>query len=185
MNNHIIPFGQVTKEMVFEIVHEIDPRCFPDTKNDFDLAFELFEKNMQSLCVLYDGKKIAGYIEMYPLAEMARDEVVRGVFDAENITPEHIEAYRVGLSPVTLYVHALAVHPDYNNMIAFKHLISKAAMYALKIKDDGFIVDEVLAYIINKKLGYILSKKGFKQKYKSEKGFTIFSLPADNIHHLV
>jgi hypothetical protein len=218
MDYTIIKFGEVTEEMMREMVHVVDRQCFPDEQHDTDYERALYKRNNHTLCALYHSRcndsqtsdnyirrndiyiksrydsrsrlsycdeKIIGYIEMLPLSEVACDELTQGVFDVEVFSPEHIAQYKQGLTNVTLYVRTLAVLPEYGKMTASMRLISEAAAFALKLADDGIKVNEMLAYFTNDKLEKILARRGFKQKYVSQDGLSIYSLPAELIHLFV
>jgi GNAT superfamily N-acetyltransferase len=178
-------FGEVTEETMLEIVRIIDRQCFSDEHHDLDYELMLHRINKRTLCALYQNEELAGYIEMLPLTELARDELTQGIYNIEELKPEHIAEYKQELSRVTLYVRSLAVLPEYNKTSVSVRLISEAAAFALKLGDEGINVDEIVTYFTNKRLEKILERKGFKQKYVSRDGLPIYSLPAEKIHLFV
>jgi len=171
----IIRFGDVTIEMMRELVEFIDPRCFPPEHIDLSRDLKLFELDHQMVCLLYSQRKMIGYAQLLPLKESTIAQMKNGNFDCSNILPEHVAAFISG-NHYTLYLNGIAILPEHRCIRAYMLLLDETRSFCLRLAEREVVIDDVWAFVTNKKLSNILKKRKFRKINENEDGVPLYSI---------
>ena len=109
-------------------------------------SFEAFEKDIElnQLWVLKDKDRIIGSI-------IISDIMDQEYYDIEWLTP----------NTKNIYIHRLAVHPDYQGKGCAQYLMTYAEKYA---KDNNYLSIRLDTFSVNKRNNIFYQKRGFQQR---------------------
>ncbi len=162
-----IIYSKNHNENFIEDILYIDSEVYPkEMCGNFDSVNARFEKNKDSYILLYDEKKLVGYMCFFPVVEKLGDEILDSdmVFD-DNITPDEICEYKDG---VTLFLISIAILPKYQNGNGIILLTNAFYEFIKEKNSNNAFIKRIIALAVSEGGSKLLKRMNFK-KYKQIK----------------
>jgi len=164
------------KKLINEIL-EIDSLVYPNhLQGTFDEIYDRFRANRDIFILLYDDKKLIGYLCLFPIKDPLYVQISNEnkLFDS-NIPGEMLEKYEPH-NIYKLYLISAVIRHEYQKMGLSKHLIKGFYQYILNKKKKDIKFSAALSSAVTNDGRLMLKRMGFKEKKELTGGFTLNEL---------
>lgn len=129
----------------FQDMHDIDKLVLrPDLIAPPEVAFEWYRYNYYTHIAVRSSRtrKIVGYMALLPVTEELFEQIKQGDFKDNDLTTKHIRQYDIP-DFYKLYAACIAIHPQYQNTLAFNRLYNGMIrlFYDLATEREIYITD--------------------------------------------
>jgi len=168
------------KKLIYEIL-EIDSSVYPKhLQGTFDEVYDRFCANRDIFILLYDNKKLIGYLCLFPIKDSLYEQISNEnkLFDS-NIPGDMLEQYKPH-NIYKLYLISAVIRPEYQKMGLSKHLIKGFYKYILDKKKKDILFSVALSSAVTNDGKVFLKRMDFKEKKELSGGFTLNELIIDD-----
>lgn len=138
------------------------------------------------ICVM-DGKKMAGYLNVFPVGEALHEELLapdKTRIRDDDITPAEMAQY----SPEkenNLFVISVAVHPEYRGGEVTKLLGRSFAAFIAKKDGEGYRIGDISGAAVSDGGRRFLSRSHFVPTKSLDEGYELYVCSGDNLKELI
>jgi GNAT superfamily N-acetyltransferase len=156
---------------------EIDLLVYPKhLQGTFEEVYGRFCANRDIFILLYDDKKLIGYLCLFPIKDSLYEQILNGnkLFDSD-IPGEMLEQYKP-YNVYKLYLLSAAIHPKYQKNGLSNQLIKGFYRYILEKKEKNVTFSSALSSAVTNEGKQMLERMGFIEKKKLHGGFSLNEL---------
>jgi GNAT superfamily N-acetyltransferase len=167
---------ELDKEFINEIL-EIDASVYPKhLQGTFEEVYGRFCANRDMFVLLYDEKKLIGYLCLFPIKDTMYAQITgeNKLFDSD-IPGEMLEQYRPH-NVYKLYLISMVIIPEYQKKGLSKHLIKGFYHFILEKKKKNILFSVILSSAVTNDGKLMLERMGFKEKKKLPGGYSLNEL---------
>jgi len=164
------------KEFINEIL-EIDASVYPEhLQGTFEEVYGRFCANRDMFVLLYDDKKLIGYLCLFPIKDSLYEQISCGdkLFDSD-IPGEMLEQYKPH-NVYKLYLISMVIIPEYQKKGLSNHLIKGFYHFILEKKKENIMFSVILSSAVTNDGKLMLKRMGFKEKKKLPGGYWLNEL---------
>ena len=158
----------------------IDSQVYPShLLTTVDEAYDRLEANRDMFALLYDSKRLIGYMCVFPVKPFLYERIISEdrLFDSD-ITGDMIEVYHQGRA-YNLYLLSVAILPEYQGRGLAKQFTKWFFNYLLEKRSNNIYFSSALSVAISKEGRLLLEKMGFRKKKGITGGYTLLELTID------
>jgi GNAT superfamily N-acetyltransferase len=167
---------KLDKDFINEIL-EIDASVYPEhLQGTFEEVYGRFCANRDMFVLLYDDKKLIGYLCLFPIKDAMYEQITgeNKLFDSD-IPGEMLEQYKPH-TVYKLYLISMVILPEYQKKGLSKHLIKGFYNFMLEKKKNNISFTEILSSAVTDDGKQMLERMGFKEKKKLPGGYSLNEL---------
>jgi GNAT superfamily N-acetyltransferase len=165
--------NELDKKFINEIL-EIDASVYPEhLQGTFEEVYGRFCANREMFVLLYDDKRLIGYLCMFPIIDSLFQEISNGdkLFDSD-IPGEMLEQYKPN-NVYKLYLISMVIIPEYQNKGLSKYLIKGFYHFLHEKKKENILFSVILSSAVTNDGKQMLERMGFKEKKKLPGGYSL------------
>lgn len=164
------------KKFIDEIL-EIDASVYPEhLQGTFEEVYGRFCANRDMFVLLYDDKRLIGYLCLFPIKNSLYEEISNGdkLFDSD-IPGEMLEQYKPH-NAYKLYLISMVIIPEYQKKGLSKYLEKGFFNFIHEKKKEDVIFSSILSSAVTDDGKQMLERMGFKEKKKLPGGYSLCEL---------
>jgi len=168
--------NDLDKIFINEIL-EIDASVYPEhLQGTFKEVYGRFCANRDMFVLLYDDKKLIGYLCLFPIKNSLYEEILNGdkLFDS-NIPGEMLEQYKPN-NIYKLFLISMVIIPEYQKKGLSKYLVKGFYNFIHQKKKENIIFSSILSSAVTDDGKQMLERMGFKENKKLPGGYSLCKL---------
>ncbi len=173
-NNYYVETSKTFKVDDLKAVIALDKLVYPeDLQGVFEEEKARYEKVPESFLFLKHNENIVGYFCAFPITKTLRNRMLKEnrLFD-NDITPNDMEVFAIN-NHHSLFIISIVVHPNHRGAPA-KLLLDAFYEHVNSLQNNGFLIDDLMAYAVSGKGASTLTRYGLKPLKEVEKGYTMY-----------
>jgi len=167
---------ELDKEFINEIL-EIDASVYPEhLQGTFEEVYGRFCANRDMFILLYDDKKLIGYLCLFPIKDSLFEKISseNKLFDSD-ISGEMLEQYKPH-NVYKLYLISMVIISEYQKKGLSNYLIKGFYRFILEKKKNNILFSVILSSAVTNDGKLMLERMGFKEKKKLPGGYSLNEL---------
>ena len=167
---------ELDKEFINEIL-EIDASVYPEhLQGTFEEVYGRFCANRDMFIMLYDDKKLIGYLCLFPIKDSLFEKISseNKLFDSD-ISGEMLEQYKPH-NVYKLYLISMVIISEYQKKGLSNYLIKGFYRFILEKKKNNILFSVILSSAVTNDGKLMLERMGFKEKKKLPGGYSLNEL---------
>lgn len=185
MNDYILKDGENINEDFLEEIMKLDEMVYQkDVQGNLTELKERFITKKQKFLLLYQKKNLIGYICFFPITK----DTTEKIYSSNQIYEHHIKAknitdYQKDI-PTDIYIISVVIKPRYQNTSAIRILTNGFINYLKKKKEDGYLLNKLIASTTSDDGFKFLNNLNFKQIKTLENNYKLMECNFDNLRSI-